>query len=355
MAKKLALLLLLALVGAGGYLYLTGGAALETIKQLTAPVLGSFFGPDDESALRSSFDEMTQAIAQNNRGAIGEYIAPAYSGPSRVELLNALARPWEKYLRSIGSLTMSGDLALITYKRIEKLPSEEQKVLDIVGERWSRSPTEAGKWRLARLAPRDPLSALLPTRTRAASSEAPREAQADSVQAERDSAVAEAEPTEEPAQAPAQKEEREEPAPGPAEPAIDRDEAARRALVARGAPRYSPVGKRDPFQALIEVGPVGPQAKKCEPDRPRELLETFDLSLMKVTGVVRTPHGNSALVETPDGKGYTVNAGRYLGRNCGLVTAVGVDSLSIRELVRRPGPDPTAFVDVMRKLELRPN
>jgi type IV pilus assembly protein PilP len=99
--------------------------------------------------------------------------------------------------------------------------------------------------------------------------------------------------------------------------------------------RYETQGRRDPFEALVKekqqpvvVVPPGPV---IDPTRPREPLERFDLSALKLMGIVWGERGRRALVRAPDGKGYFVTIGMYLGQNGGRIVAIEEDYLILEE------------------------
>jgi len=97
--------------------------------------------------------------------------------------------------------------------------------------------------------------------------------------------------------------------------------------------RYETQGRRDPFESLmkeippavVEVGPV------IDPNRPRGPLERFDLSALKLMGIAWGERGRRAVIRAPDGKGYFVTIGMYMGQNGGKVAAIEEDHLIIEE------------------------
>jgi type IV pilus assembly protein PilP len=103
--------------------------------------------------------------------------------------------------------------------------------------------------------------------------------------------------------------------------------------------RYNSQGRRDPFEALIKEKeklptpdlPVGPV---IDPTRPRGPLERFDLSALKLIGIVWGELGRRAMIRAPDGKGYFVTVGMYMGQNGGRIVAIGEDHLVLEELHR---------------------
>lgn len=96
--------------------------------------------------------------------------------------------------------------------------------------------------------------------------------------------------------------------------------------------RYETQGRRDPFETLVKEKPIvvepGPV---IDPNRPRGPLERFDLSALKLMGIVWGERGRRAVIRAPDGKGYFVTVGMYMGQNGGKVVAIEEDQLVIEE------------------------
>jgi len=104
-------------------------------------------------------------------------------------------------------------------------------------------------------------------------------------------------------------------------------------------PPYSSTGKRDPFQSLIETGedkeasPLTPRQQICDSKRKREFLESFDITSLDLVGIIRTGN-NLALIETPNGKGYILKKGMYIGKNCGKTVNITFDRVILREQMK---------------------
>lgn len=96
--------------------------------------------------------------------------------------------------------------------------------------------------------------------------------------------------------------------------------------------RYRPDGRRDPFESLVkEKAPVVELSRLQDPDRPRGPLERFDISALKLVGILWGELGRRALIRAPDDKGYFVTVGTYMGENGGQVMAIHDDRLMIEE------------------------
>jgi len=110
-------------------------------------------------------------------------------------------------------------------------------------------------------------------------------------------------------------------------------------LLAKTAPAkvkpYNPVGKVDPFEPLFrrkEPAPSQPAATVKRKKRiPHTPLEKVDLSQLKLTGIIRSPEGNKALVEESSGKGYIITVGTYIGIHGGRVTKILPDRVVVNE------------------------
>lgn len=104
------------------------------------------------------------------------------------------------------------------------------------------------------------------------------------------------------------------------------------------ADTYNPKGKPDPFAPLFRDEPDQATAstpvvskskrKKRVPTTP---LEKVDLSQLKLVATVRSPNGNSALVEDASGKGFIVKRGTYIGINSGSVVQIVKDRVVVEE------------------------
>ena len=69
-----------------------------------------------------------------------------------------------------------------------------------------------------------------------------------------------------------------------------------------------------------------------DPNRPKEVLEAFNLESIKYVGSFKKSGLVSAFVEV-DGHVYTIGKGNYIGQNYGRVSEIRDDALLITELV----------------------
>ena len=112
-------------------------------------------------------------------------------------------------------------------------------------------------------------------------------------------------------------------------------------IVGQFYPVYKPPLKLDPFKPLItkkkkETAP--PPDKKIEKKIKKKKriltqLEKFDLSQLKLTGVILTQKGGKAIVEESTGRGYIVKPGTLIGRNSGTVIQIYLDRIVVEEPV----------------------
>lgn len=89
---------------------------------------------------------------------------------------------------------------------------------------------------------------------------------------------------------------------------------------------YIPEGKRDPFKPFISQQPSG-KAKEI----PLTPLQKYDISQLKVVGIMWGEKGRYALIEDAEGKGYVVYPGTLVGKNGGKVVKILQDEVIIEE------------------------
>lgn len=93
---------------------------------------------------------------------------------------------------------------------------------------------------------------------------------------------------------------------------------------------YNPVGKRDPFKPFIALGPKKAVRKKA----PVTPLQRYDVSELKLVGVLKAPGGYRALVEDAGGKGFIIGKGTLIGPGDGRVKEIRKDRVIIEETYR---------------------
>lgn len=97
--------------------------------------------------------------------------------------------------------------------------------------------------------------------------------------------------------------------------------------------RYEARGRRDPFESLVKETPPVPELSRLrvESKRPLGPLERFDISALKLVGILWGELGRRALIRAPDDKGYFVTVGTYMGQNGGQIIDIENDRLVVEE------------------------
>ncbi len=88
---------------------------------------------------------------------------------------------------------------------------------------------------------------------------------------------------------------------------------------------YDRKGRRDPFE------PMNDKAEKIDPTRPE--IEQVPLGSLRLTATIHDSKngGFKAVVETAQGRGYTVVVGSRVGANQGIVTIIEQDVMKVLE------------------------
>jgi len=89
---------------------------------------------------------------------------------------------------------------------------------------------------------------------------------------------------------------------------------------------YSPAGKRDPFEPLLEV--KKPIAGKKAPLTP---LQKYDLTQFRILGIIIGKGEPRAMVAAPDGKSYILKKDLKIGKNNGSVTRITSEGIEVVE------------------------
>lgn len=102
---------------------------------------------------------------------------------------------------------------------------------------------------------------------------------------------------------------------------------------------YSAADRRAPFEPPVDVQltMVDDQpVSDVEPDldRPREVLENFDLKELSMVGTLQGPTGSLfALIRDNSGGIHRVRAGNYMGQNYGRIVGVSETRIELIEIV----------------------
>ena len=87
---------------------------------------------------------------------------------------------------------------------------------------------------------------------------------------------------------------------------------------------YDPEGRPDPFKSILQTG-IAKDQQFVPPLQQREVTE------MKLIAVVWGGLGQSAMLQTPDGKGYTIRVGTRVGPNQGVVKKITPREVMVEE------------------------
>jgi len=89
---------------------------------------------------------------------------------------------------------------------------------------------------------------------------------------------------------------------------------------------YNPFGRRDPFYSKLWE-----DKKELEPNKKMIGVQRYDLSELKLVGIVWGELGRKGVVETPEGKSYLVADGTPIGKDNGTVKAITNHEVIIQE------------------------
>ena len=276
--------------------------------------------PGEDSNVKTSFQTLSKGLATGNQQMAQAFISPSFSDAkiSKEDFLKVIGIRRKLYTANVTGVSVQGDIALVSYSRTEIRGEDAEQInVKITGETWARDKTKPGIWKLQKLADND---------TWFRTAEIPKKKVVVAVAQKKEGSVL-----------------------GTLE------KGAHMTAMKRGD-RYNPAGKRDPFRPLIAIGAAEAEVLAedlCEPDRPREELEKFDLDALKLTGIIQSEKGPLALIETPDGKGYTIYMNMFLGKRCGKVSEMQGDYILLKEKILKPGGMPGKFTTIDTRMQLR--
>lgn len=90
---------------------------------------------------------------------------------------------------------------------------------------------------------------------------------------------------------------------------------------------YDKKGKRDPFVSLVVTAVE-------KPKKGQTPLENYDVSAIKILGIVWNEKGNFATVVLPDAKAYTLKEGMTIGIHEGKIQKINKDHIVIMERIK---------------------
>lgn len=332
-----------------------GGSAL-TFVAIVALGLSLVLGSGEEKERQKIievFETFSRARAMGAANDIVKLVSPAFNdaGMPYNAAVKRFSAKSPGYKATLINVDILENRAEVSYKRMERVGGKPV-VRMILNETWRN---EDGEWRLFRLSKVD--RELIAKEATVQKDEVGVASAGEKPGA---GAVTEPlEPAEEGEEIPGpagEGEEKEGPVNG--KEWVKQKEEVMEVLEARLSPiyaHYSPEGKRDPFKSLIvgfgeEAETQGPAGlKKCDPLRQREYLESFDLMSLNLVGII-SGKVNVALIETPNGNGYTVKKGMHLGRKCGKIVRIRIDKVVVAEKVRHARK---GFETLKREIKLR--
>lgn len=128
-------------------------------------------------------------------------------------------------------------------------------------------------------------------------------------------------------------------APAAPAPAARLPEAAKAAAAAGEAEKkpaeawsYSSVGKRDPFRSFLSENRGGGASLVTRCATP---LGRYELEQFRLVAVITGLEDPVAMVQAPNGTGYTVRRGSCIGKNGGSVAAVRTGEVVVAEWATR--------------------
>lgn len=88
---------------------------------------------------------------------------------------------------------------------------------------------------------------------------------------------------------------------------------------------YDPSGRRDPFAPVLQELQPGRADVNLPP------LQRVTLTELNLIAIVWGAYGYTAMVQTPEGHGYTVRRGTRIGQNNGVVSAITERGIIVQE------------------------
>ncbi len=88
---------------------------------------------------------------------------------------------------------------------------------------------------------------------------------------------------------------------------------------------YDPSGRRDPFAPIIQELQPGKTDTTLPP------LQRVTLTELNLIAIVWGAYGYTAMVQTPEGHGYTVRRGTRIGQSNGVVSAITERGIIVQE------------------------
>jgi type IV pilus assembly protein PilP len=103
--------------------------------------------------------------------------------------------------------------------------------------------------------------------------------------------------------------------------------------------RYTSKNLRSPFDLTaptttsLNISPELSELAAFEMLRPKEPLESFPLSSLKMVGTITQKGQRFGIIQASDGRIFIITIGNYIGQNFGRVEHISEDKIFLRELV----------------------
>ena len=105
---------------------------------------------------------------------------------------------------------------------------------------------------------------------------------------------------------------------------------------------YDPKSRRDPFQSMVQRIKIAKRQSEMPP------LQRVEISDMKLLGIIWGGYGYYGLIQTPDGKGYTVKEGMLLGTHDGTIKSISENRILVSEpMTEVTGKKSTREVEIL--------
>jgi type IV pilus assembly protein PilP len=101
---------------------------------------------------------------------------------------------------------------------------------------------------------------------------------------------------------------------------------------------YNAFDLPDPFKPR-KLSTGGGGGMQPDLNRPKEPLEAFSLETLKMVGMLAKQGVVHAVIKTPENAIYHVRKGNYVGQNFGLITQIGDNEVTLREIVQDSAGD----------------
>ena len=95
---------------------------------------------------------------------------------------------------------------------------------------------------------------------------------------------------------------------------------------------YSPVGKRDPFRSVLDDKQARPDELAGRPDCGP--LCKWELEQLKLVAVISGMSNPLAMVEDPEGRGYVIRRGAFVGKRNGKVSQIRSGEVVVTEIFK---------------------